>query len=188
MTTTLVLDKQKTLLDISESYKLLTKTYSVLSSLRDDYPDFHNWYFNKVIPGVLSGERIIILKITNGHISGISILKKNGNEKKICTLRVTDNFQQKGIGSELLYQSCELLDTAKPLITVSSEKIKQFEKLFKSFDFKLTKCYYDYYTRSKHELSYNGFLNSNSKDDISALDGIIYQNQTADVTQLEILF
>ena len=187
MITTFILDKQNTLSNISESYKLLTKTYNVLSSLKDEYPDFHNWYFNKVIPGVFLGERIIILKITNGHISGISILKKTRDERKICTLRVTDNFQQKGIGSELLFQSCEKLGTSKPLITVSFAKIKQFEPLFKKFDFKLTKTYLDYYMKDKHELSYNGYLDKSVESTIETLCDRIKTNNN-ETKQLEIVF
>ena len=50
-----------------------------------DYPNYAEWFWNKEIPRVKnnSGE-IIICKIRN-DIAGVSILKNDLKEKKLCT-------------------------------------------------------------------------------------------------------
>lgn len=54
--------------------------YSKIEYLNSIYPDFKDWYYNKVIPGLESGDRIII---TDQTYSTVVILKVS--EGKICT-------------------------------------------------------------------------------------------------------
>lgn len=133
--------------------------FSKLSDLVNEYPGFENWYYQKVIPQVVDGSRIIIIAEYEGYLSGIAILKRTLFEKKICTLRVMPKYQRLGIGRELLGASCNFLGDDKPLITVSSGRLSQFNRLFKSFGFCLTDVKEGYYKADSAEYVYNGYLN-----------------------------
>lgn len=79
-------------------------------------------------------------------------------KKKICTLRVDQNFQKNGIGKALVAKSMEILGTNEPIITVSNRKHNEFDRLLKYFGFKLESIYYEKYKLNTHELVYNGAL------------------------------
>ncbi|MGE5409870.1 MAG: GNAT family N-acetyltransferase, partial [Clostridiales bacterium] len=126
---TLKLNK-RTLSQNSKLYYLINKVYQELYTLNAEYSNFYSWYYQKVLPGIFDGTRTILLKLHQNNLAGISILKESLNEKKICTLRVSHNFRRTGIGKELLNQSFEELQTATPLITVSSKHLDEFRHLF----------------------------------------------------------
>jgi ribosomal protein S18 acetylase RimI-like enzyme len=129
--------------------------YKTIFQLNKDYPCFHDWYYGKVKRGVITGEREIIFNITGGYIAGIAILKKTWNEKKICTLRVSEKFQRNGIGRSLALESFKYLDTDAPFITVSFSKENQFKRLFNCFGFKKSSEFRNYYSPNKIEITYN---------------------------------
>lgn len=132
--------------------------YQTISQLKEDYPDFYKWYYNKVRDGVINGNREIIFSVVQGYIAGIAIIKKEQGEKKICTLRVFRQFQHNGIGKKLVAESFDYLHTYKPLITVSSDRDYQFQKLFNYFGFNKTSELSSYYSFGKKEIVYNGIL------------------------------
>ena len=80
----------------------------LLSDLENEYPDFNSWYFNKVIPGIFQGDRCVVLKQIKEEFVGIAILKRDRDERKICTLRVTNNIKGNGIGSALITDAISL--------------------------------------------------------------------------------
>ena len=136
---------------------VIDKIYNELKEAELLYPDFQKWFYNKVIPDVLENKRKILLEIRNNEIAGIAIIKNTMKEKKLCTLRVTDKYQNKGIGLKLFERAFEELNTSKPFLTVSEEKYKEFEKIFKYYGFELTNKIKDYYRKGKNELFFNEF-------------------------------
>lgn len=66
------------------------------------YPDFSQWYKEKVMPGFLRGERLIHIVRQDNNIYGLSIVKLSPNETKLCNLVVDVNVRGKGIGRRLL--------------------------------------------------------------------------------------
>jgi len=135
----------------------IDKIYYELKEAELLYPNFQKWFYNKVIPDVLQDKRKILLEIRNNEIAGIAIIKNSIEEKKLCTLRVTNKYQNKGIGLRLFERAFEELDTSKPFLTVSEEKYKEFEKIFKYYGFELTNKIKDYYRKGKNELFFNEF-------------------------------
>lgn len=142
-----------------ESYKEL---FHFLEDLQKEYSNFHNWYFKKVFNSILLGERQIIIKKYKSEILGISILKNNLFEKKICTLRVNEKYRGLKIGTELMNHSLDILDDSIPLITVSSKRLSEFSKLLKNFNFELFKKYEAYYFKGLDEYSFNRPLQQES--------------------------
>lgn len=133
--------------------------YGFLWQLNFEYIGFHSWY-DRLFADThrLQREREIVICTIADQIVGVSILKKDENESKICTLRVAKQAQHNGIGKQLIIKSIEWLQTDKPFITVRSYKEYQFEKLFQYFGFKKEDAYPGYYGLLGTEATYNGIL------------------------------
>ncbi|MEK4430184.1 GNAT family N-acetyltransferase [Paenibacillus sp. FSL M7-0802] len=142
------------------------KLYNYLRDLTESYPDFENWFYNVVIPEVelKDGKReiIIVLSEIEGHpqalLSGLAILKKTKREKKICTIRIHEDFRNQGIGSELFEKCFEFLKTRKPIITISHFRKEMFDNHISNYNFIETQVLKDYYKQDSIEYVYNGFL------------------------------
>ena len=129
-----------------------------LIQLDSEYPHFKDWYYQKVKQGLLKGERDILFNFYEDSITGVTILKNTSCEKKICTLRVDKRFQKNGIGTSLLLDSFDYLNTQKPIITLNSAKEPQFKSLFTYFGFKKVEEYRNLYGFGSKEISYNDRL------------------------------
>ena len=130
-----------------------------LAFLRNAYPDFVQWFQQKVIPGLKSGHRCIYIATPindSKRIAGVLILKKETTEKKICTVCVFPQYQNQGLGTTLLRQSIQDLQTPHPLITISSLYLPEYYSLLNKFNFSLWGKYQDYYRNGLVEYSYNG--------------------------------
>lgn len=137
----------------------------ILDGLEKDYPNILEWYNKKVIPGLETGEREIILACKfykmkahekiHFEVLGYVILKKTPNEKKICTFRVDPKYQHIGIGKRLMEASFSFLETRKPMITISEDNVKSFEPLLKRYNFKLVEKIENLYVQGKIEYVYN---------------------------------
>lgn len=135
----------------------ITAAYKFLCDLCYEYSNFSEWYYDTVVPGLASGERLIFAVTDDGKIVAILILK-NAAEKKICTLRVAEDYRNQGIATELLRVACQELRCSTPLITVSSYHIAEFESLLKKNGFVLYAKYPNYYKRGISEFAFNGPL------------------------------
>lgn len=94
-------------------------------------------------------------------------MKKTHCEKKICTLKVDERSQRKGIGSALILKAFDFLETDKPLITVPEEYDDVFSKILDKFRFEKTCEIYGLYRENKIEYIYNDHLNdANIKESI----------------------
>ncbi len=142
--------------DVASS--VIASVFFELKLLSELYPEFHKWFSEKVIPGLYSGERIILLEHRNNELAGIAILKDTIDEQKICCLRVIPKYQNSGIGLILFKRSFQELDNEAPLVTVSSENAHKFEKIFNYFGFEFVEKYDNIYRPKKTEFSFNGIL------------------------------
>jgi len=147
------IDSRISTVEKSLYYKFIFSHLSGASSL---YPGFHNWFFNRVVPGIELGERQLLIEGRNNHVAGIAIVK-TGCEKKLCTLRVSEQFQNKGLGIKLFESCFEALDTCKPLLTVSEEKFPEFQRIFDYYGFEITSVRKDLYRKGKNEFFFNEY-------------------------------
>lgn len=128
--------------------------YHYIKEAKHYYPNFDIWYYQNVIPAIKRGDKQLIMINDKNVLKGISIVKLN-EQKKICTLRVMENYQNRGIGIRLFEKSFEVLGTRMPLLSVSEEKIPSFKKIFDYYGFKLTNIREGYYRKGKKEYFYN---------------------------------
>lgn len=154
---------------LKELFEGLSLNYLEHESMLDDqtiqgflpaYPNISTWY-KKVIQEIKvnSKNREMFIALSNVRdelsISGLLIVKNHTDEKKICTLRVRDDFQRRGIGSKLFECAFEYLNTNKPLITVPEESVIVFEKIFQKYSFDKVEEKVDLYRKGKIEYIYN---------------------------------
>lgn len=145
--------------DDDQSYgRMVNNVYQFLIGLNSEYPGFGSWYWNSVEPSLIEGTKEIIIAEWKRKIIGVSIIKKDFEEKKICTLRVDKTFRGNGVGKKLIEFSLMELETDLPFISVSSQRIRQFEKTFRYFGFQLEEKNHNYYKSGYDEYCYNGFL------------------------------
>lgn len=126
--------------------------------LRGSYPNFDSWLFDKVVPGIVNGERTVLIEMRADEVAGFMILKHSPSEKKLCTLRVRPQYESRGMGVRLFDTAFEILETERPLLSVSEKAMPKFEPLFRHFGFSQEAIYEDRYLPRMRELAYNGLL------------------------------
>lgn len=93
-----------------------------LNDLRNYYDNFNDWFNKKV----LSGHRFVFVAYSEGNFAGCLILKKDENEKKICTLFVREENRFDHIGGDFLQIAYDTLQTDKLSISISDEVKEEF--------------------------------------------------------------
>ena len=133
-----VLVKQDISFEIYNSVdlSLLKKSLQEVSPL---YPNFDAWLNFKFRRILSSGERNIVLATDGSNILGLSLLKKNKDESKICTFYVPEEYRGMNVGKDLMSKSLSILDNQNSLITVADERHKELKPLLDSSGFKLIK-------------------------------------------------
>lgn len=139
------------------------RAFELTSGLDVYYPDFKDWYWNKVVPSVMVGDSEIILAEQHDEAIGIALIKR-GDEPKLRCLRVKPEYTSRGVGIHLIDKSLRLLDHDKPIVTVPEEKINELSRIMVNrFDFDL--CHVDkgLYRAGKLEYQFNGKSNQRLK-------------------------
>jgi GNAT superfamily N-acetyltransferase len=129
--------------------------WNFLSDLDRYYPDFRNWFFSKVCLDLAAGRRRILVKKSGEQVIAVAILKKCVEEKKICTFRVSKDAKSNGVGTELMLESLEWLQSSQPLVTVNEENAPEFERFLRKFHFQKTNMITGLYRPKKKEIIYN---------------------------------
>lgn len=124
--------------------------------ISDTYPGLLNWFNNKFISGLkLGNERAYSFVVDGAHLAGVSLLKNAPTEKKICCLFVAPEYRRMGLASQLIQASFKILDTTKPLITVSDNNLSQLQKLLDRYGFELSRSQPGAYRPDLVEYFYN---------------------------------
>lgn len=133
--------------------------YKFLCRLVFEYQGFQSWYQRLYAEEFeLKYNREIVICEDQFRIVGVAIIKNDLQEKKICTLRVTREYQHEGIGHNLVEMCLQQLRTDKPMITLHKNKLNQFEKLLSYYNFELEQTLKHYYNIFSTELVFNGLL------------------------------
>lgn len=134
--------------------------------LRASYPSFDNWLFQKVVPGISTGERTVVIEYRSSTPVGLLIVKHTAEERKLCTLRIRPHFENKGLGLKLFETAFELLETDRPLLSVSETTLPKFSKLFDHFGFAQEASYEGVYLPREVELAFNGLLSDHAEHSV----------------------
>lgn len=135
----------------------LIRGYHIIRDLTESYPEFDNWYMNKIIPDVQTGTGLLLLAEEHDQIIGIGIGKKTATETKLRCLRVIPSYQHRGIGQQLIDRMLKKLDCDKPLVTVAHDMIHNYARPFVNYyHFDLTEVQKGTYIKDKLEYVFNG--------------------------------
>lgn len=141
----------------------LKVAFASIEKLGESYPNFYDWYWNKVTPGVICGNDQIIMAYKKDELVGISIIK-DSDEKKLRALRIVDKFQKRGYGLYLIDESLKRLNTDKPVCSVNEDLINDYSRIFvNSYKFNLSHVYRGIYQKGKLEYEFNGLSNLKEK-------------------------
>jgi len=147
---------------VSRDQSLVEHSLRLISAdadfLRSSYPHFDYWLTSKVLPGIHTGERTLLLEQRETSVVGLLILKHTAAEKKLCTLRVRPHYESKGLGVRLFQSAFAILETERPLLSVAQPVEEKFHRLFTYFGFSKQAVYANRYKPRVSELAYNGFL------------------------------
>ncbi len=152
---------------------LYAQLNKLTETIGDSYPAHFTWLTNKFLKGLQETDtRAYSLAIDSSKfidfscdgsfntthvypLSGCSLLKNTPEEKKLCCLFVSPAYRKLGIASKLIENSFELLNTTKPLMTVSEQNLGQLQKLIDRYGFELTSVKESVYKRGVKEYYYN---------------------------------
>lgn len=143
--------------DIAESLEFLVP-------ISDSYPCIDKWFLNKVVPGLSNGTRKLFIYRRSGNVVALCIAKKTEVESKICTVRVAPEYTGKGLGVKLFREAMAWLKTEMPHLTVSQERLPDFERVFEYFGYKLTSTVKGLYFPDSVEYLFNEPLTFKSKN------------------------
>ncbi|MBN2532307.1 MAG: ASCH domain-containing protein [Spirochaetales bacterium] len=103
---------------------------------QDMYPNIEKWFFNKVIPGIITTQRIGYVAYENEEPIASCILKK-GDRSKFCHLRIHEDFQDLDLGQVFFTQmTLAIRDFAKEIHFTLPENLWYKQKgFFESFGF-----------------------------------------------------
>lgn len=156
--TKLLIDRSLCLSDAESFSRECRAVKACLTGLSRCYPEFDKWYAHKVLPGLESGERAIIVRKVEDEIAGVAIVKRTESETKLCCLRIAARFQGVGIGIRLFKDAFDILETERPLLSIADSRRQCFERPFEYFGFSLWAVYPKLYRPKSVELSFNGLL------------------------------
>ena len=112
--------------------KAVAAIYLQTAYNHDQYPEYLKWFYTVNLPRVFKKEGDIIFYLDGLEIVSLSTLK-NTDEKKICTLLVNEDYQKRGYSKQILEDSFEYLGTDKPLITIPTNRLKEFNKIIDTY-------------------------------------------------------
>lgn len=144
-----------------EFMELAIRIYQITDFICEDYPKHKEWYFTKQLPAIFQENRNILFARNpnnTNEIIAMACLKKDKEEKKICTLYVSDKCRGLGIGTSIVEESMKWLGTTKPLVTLADYKLDMFTQIIKKYGWELTEVVEGLYNNRFKELCFNGAL------------------------------
>ena len=139
--------------------KILNKILILSMQVKDDYPDYRQWFQTVQIPGIYDETRNIIVAHINDKIVGFVSLKKT-DEKKICTFYVEKNYRKNKIGALLAEKAINYLEEEKPLITIPMDKLHEFIKIASKYNWEVTEIKENLYRTTTPEVIVNGSIST----------------------------
>lgn len=135
----------------------LVRAHQLMRGLDRYYPEFDHWYFNKVVPGVLSGLDGLILAETKAGLAGAALVKLGLGEQKIRCVRVDPRFKGRGLAIHLMDGCLRMADCDKPAISVAEELVHDWSRiLVNRFGFSLSHVEKGAYRPRVLEYFFNG--------------------------------
>lgn len=130
----------------------LMRIYHEFQHLDNYYPDFQNWYYNKLVPNIMTGAGTALIMMDRNEMVGVSLFKP----EKLQAIRVLPKYQNRGQGMKLLDETFKIMNNDKPFCTVSEELFHDYSRIFiNRYEFTLPKVEKGLYRPGKLEYLWN---------------------------------
>ncbi len=143
--------------------KMIREVLVLSMIVKNDYPDYKEWFNTVQVPGLYTNERNIIIAHINDKIVGFVSLKKTPNEKKICTFYVEKSFRKNKIGTILVERAISYLEESRPLITIPMDKLHEFIRIANKYNWEISDIRENLYRTTTPEVIVNGTLPDTNK-------------------------
>lgn len=114
--------------------KATNEIYLATDYNHDQYPGYDKWFYSKTIPRVMSKKGEIVFYLDGFMLVGLAILKKEIDEKKICTFMILEEYRKKGYSKQILEEAYKYLKTETPLITIPSKRLDEFSNIISAYN------------------------------------------------------
>ena len=123
--------------EVNYSQKTFEDFREIVSESEDIYPGIDLWFKHKVIPGIIDGNRYAYLVMKEGIAIAETIIKMD-KDTKICSMRISPEYQNKKLGSYLFSKiSNSLGDNSETIHFTAPESLVIDRKgLFKDLGFR----------------------------------------------------
>ena len=138
--------------------KMIQEVLMLSMLVKNDYPDYKEWYTKEQEPRLYKYTRIIIIANINERMREIGTIKKKKTEKKICTFYVEKSFRRNKIGTILVEKAVEFLEESRPLITIPMDKLNEFIRIANKYNWEITDIKENLYRTSTPEVIVNGII------------------------------
>lgn len=142
---------------------LIFQVLTLSMQVKNEYPEYRNWFLTTQVPGIYDGTRNIIIAHIKDKIVGFVSLKKTPEERKICTFYVEKSFRRNKIGTILVEKAIEYLETEKPLITIPLSKLNEFTKIGEKYNWEVSDIKENLYRLNDPEVIVNGIYEIKEK-------------------------
>lgn len=90
-----------------------------------EYPNFYEWFNNKVLPELANNTRNIVFLQRNNKIIGFLIIKNTPKEKKISNIYIKYSLFYEQYWNCLVDKAIDILEDDYPVIIISAKEIKK---------------------------------------------------------------
>ena len=126
--------------------KAVNEIYLLTDYNKKQYPEYFKWFYKTNVPRVFDGSGEMIFYLDGLEVAGLTILKKTIEEAKICTFMINEDYRKKGYSKILLEDAFSYLGTDKPIITVPTNRLKEFQSIIDSYNWEEVKRHNEYFT------------------------------------------
>lgn len=135
---------------------IIGKIYVATDSICTILPKHFNWYWNKVVPGILSDTHEILACTIDKKIVGVVILERKNKKGEICAFISLDEYSECEILTYLVKESFNFLKTNKPHMIIPDHKLNVFNEIITKYSWKKTNEFLPgYYKDSSKALIFN---------------------------------
>ena len=103
--------------------KAAYEIYQLTDYNKRQYPEYYKWYYQKNIPRIIAGSGEAIFYLDGFQIVGLSLLKKDNNESKICTLLINEEYRNKGYSKIILEEAFKYLTEIENYETIFNDNM-----------------------------------------------------------------
>lgn len=131
------------------------RAFPLVANLDTYYPDFSNWYWNKAVPGTMTGSDFVVLAEDGDEVVGAA-LAKGGEASKLRCVRVLPRLKGRGLALHLIDRALTRLGSDRPELTVPEELIHDYSRmLVNRYSFSLEHIAKGLYRPGKLEYQFN---------------------------------